>query len=141
MNYSFKDSQSFYYKTYIYNNIYIAMPMYNLIEYSDSYSDTPETLWKFKRDEVPNNNADLTADNSQSFRYKASLVGKTANAVNNTNSSVKMTKIVVSLKYLINFWRSLEMSLINCKIHLKLNLIEDCILSFYQVLKTLQNLK
>ena len=103
--------------------------MYNLIEYSDSYSDTPETLWKFKRDEVPNNNADLTADNSQSFRYKASLVGKTANAVNNTNSSVKKTKIVVSLKYLINFWRSLEMSLINCKIHLKLNLIEDCILS------------
>ena len=141
MNYSFKDSQFFYYKTYIYNNIYIAMPMYNLIEYSDSYSDTPETLWKFKRDEVPNNNADLTADNSQSFRYKASLVGKTANAVNNTNSSVKTTKIVVSLKYLINFWRSLEMSLINCKIHLKLNLIEDCILSFYQVLKTLQNLK
>ena len=105
------------------------MPVYNLIEYSDSYSDTPETLWKFKRDEVPNNNADLTADNSQSFRYKASLVGKTANAVNNTNSSVKKTKIVVSLKYLINFWRSLEMSLINCKIHLKLNLIEDCILS------------
>ena len=103
--------------------------MYNLIEYSDSYSDTPETLWKFKRDEVPNNNADLTADNSQSFRYKASLVGKTANAVNNTNSSVKKTKIVVSLKYLINFWRSLEMSLINCKIHLKLNLIKDCILS------------
>ena len=103
--------------------------MYNLIEYSDSYSDTPETLWKFKRDEVPNNNADLTADNSQSFRYKASLVGKTANAVNNTNSSVKKTKIVVSLKCLINFWRSLEMSLINCKIHLKLNLIEDCILS------------
>ena len=101
--------------------------MYNLIEYSDSYSDTPETLWKFKRDEVPNNNADLTADNSQSFRYKASLVGKTANAVNNTNSSVKKTKIVVSLKYLINFWRSLEMSLINCKIHLKLNLIKDCI--------------
>ena len=103
--------------------------MYNLIEYSDSYSDTPETLWKFKRDEVPNNNADLTADNSQLFRYKVSLVGKTANAVNNTNSSVKKTKIVVSLKYLINFWRSLEMSLINCKIHLKLNLIEDCILS------------
>ena len=117
------------------------MHMYNLIEYSDSYSDRPETLWKFKRDEVPNNNADLTADNSQSFRYKASLVGKTANAVNNTNSSVKTTKIVVSLKYLINFWRSLEMLLINCKIHLKLNLIEDCILSFYQVLETLQNLK
>ena len=44
------------------------------------------------------------------------------------NSFVKDTKIVVSLKYLSNFWRSLEMSLINCKIHLDLNWIEDCIL-------------
>ena len=40
------------------------MPMYNLIEYSDNYSDTSESLWQFKRDEVLNNNADLTADNS-----------------------------------------------------------------------------
>ena len=51
-------------------------------------------LWQFKRDEVPNDNADLTADNSQSFKYKAALVGITADAVNNTNSSVKSTKLV-----------------------------------------------
>ena len=63
------------------------------------------------------------------WRYKATLVGKTADAVNNTNSSVKNTKIVVPLKYLSNFWRSLEMPLINCKIYLELNWIEDCILS------------
>ena len=105
------------------------MPMYNLIEYSDNYSDTSGRLWQFKRDEVSNNNADLTIDNSQSFKYKAALVGKTANAVNNTNSSVKNTKIVVPLKHLSNFWRSLEMPLINCKIHLELNWIEDCLLS------------
>ena len=54
---------------------------------------------------------------------------KTANAVNNTSSSVKNIKIVVPLKYLSNFWRSLEMPLISCKIHLELNWIEDCILS------------
>ena len=65
------------------NYIYIAMPMYNLIEYSDNYSDTSGNLWQFKRDEVPNNNADLIIDNSQSVKYKAALAGKTANAVNN----------------------------------------------------------
>ena len=46
------------------NHIYIAMPMYNLIEYNDNYSDTSGRLWQLKRDEVPNNNADLTIDNS-----------------------------------------------------------------------------
>ena len=47
--------------------------MCNLIGYSDKYSDTSGSLRKFKRDEVPNNNADLTADNCQSFKYKAAL--------------------------------------------------------------------
>ena len=42
------------------NHIYIAMPMYNLIEYSDNYSDTSGSLWQFKRDEIPAGNADLT---------------------------------------------------------------------------------
>ena len=103
------------------NHIYIAMPMYNLIKYSDNYSDTSGSLWQFKRDEVPANNADLTIDNSQSFKYKAALLGKTTNAVANTNNSVKNAKIVVPLKYLSNFWRSLEMPLINGKVHPELN--------------------
>ena len=77
------------------NHIYIAMPMYNLIEYSDNYLDTSGSLWQFKRDGIHANNADLTIDNSQSFKYKATLLGKTANAANNANSSVKDTKIVV----------------------------------------------
>ena len=114
------------------NHIYNAMPMYNLIEYSDNYSDTSGSLWQFKRDEVPANNADLTIDNSQSFKYKAALLEKTANAVNNTNSSVKDAKIVVPLKYLSNFWRSLEIPLFNCKVHLELTWIEDL---FYQAWK------
>ena len=91
-----------------------------MIEYSNNYSDTSGSLWQFKRDEVPPNDADLSIDNSQSFKYKAALAGKTANAVTDTNSSVKNIKIVVPLKYLSNFWRSLEMPLINCKIHLVL---------------------
>ena len=77
------------------NYIYIAMPMYNMIECSDSYSDTSGSLWQFIRDEVPNNNADLTIDNCQSFKYKAALVEKTADAVNNKNTFVKNAKIIV----------------------------------------------
>ena len=103
------------------NHVYIAMPMYNLIEYSDNYSDTSVSSWQFKRDEVPAGNDNLTIDNSQSFKYKAALLGKTANAVNNTDSSVKDAKIVVPLKYLSNFWRSLEMPLIKFKVFLELN--------------------
>ena len=93
------------------DHIYIAMPMYNLVEYSDSYSGTSGSLWLFKRDDVPVNNADLSIDNSKCFKYKAALVGKTSNH-NNGKSFVEDTKIVVPLNYLSNFWRSLEMPLI-----------------------------
>ena len=103
--------------------------MYRLTECNDNCSGTSGSLWQFKRDEVPTGNANVTADNSQLFKYKAALVEKTADAVKNTNSSVKNTKIFVPLKYLINFWRSLKMSLVNCKFYLELNWIEDCILS------------
>ena len=50
------------------------MLMYNLIEYSDNYSDTSGSLCQFKTDEQPidNNRAsiNLTAENSSSFKYK-----------------------------------------------------------------------
>ena len=100
-----------------------------MIEYGDNYSDTPGSLWQFKRDTVSANNNYLNIDNSKSSRYKAALEGKTTNAINNTNSFTKDAKIVVPLKYLSNFWRSLEMPLINCKVHLELNRVEGFILS------------
>ena len=51
--------------------INITMPMYNLIEYSDSYSNTSGSLWNFKMDEIIDN-ADMTNDNnSPSFKFKA----------------------------------------------------------------------
>ena len=56
--------------------IYISVLMYNLTEYSDNYSDTSGSLWQFKRVEVPADNVDLAINNSQSFIYKAALVGK-----------------------------------------------------------------
>ena len=56
------------------NFINIKMPMYNLIEYSDNYSNTSGSLWYFKRDEIVDN-ADVTNDdNAPSFKYKVSLV-------------------------------------------------------------------
>ena len=108
-------------------NLDIVMPMYNLIEYSDSYQDSSATLYQYKRDEPPEANAidDLTVDNSNSFKYTVSLLGNPAVADNIAKRSVK---VVVPLKYLSNFFRSLEMPLINCK--LKLNLIwkKECVL-------------
>ena len=99
------------------------MPMYNLIEYSDNYSDTSGSLWQFKRDEIEGD-VDLTVDgnhipnNSSSFKYKSSLI---------TNGDG--VKIAVPLKYLSNFWRSLEIPLINCKVQLLLSWNQYCVLS------------
>ena len=86
------------------------MPMYNLIKYNDSYSDTSGSLWQFKRNGIEGD-VDLTVDsnhiptNSSSFKYKSSLI-------TNRNGA----KIAVPLKYLSNLLRLLEMPLINCKV-------------------------
>ena len=99
------------------------MPMYNLIEYSDNYSDTSGSLWQFKRDEIEGD-VDLTVDaqhipnNSSSFKYKSSFI-----------TDRNGVKIAVPFKYLSNFWRSLEMRLINCKVELSLTWNKNCILS------------
>ena len=106
------------------------MPMYNLIEYSDNYQDSSATLYKYKRDEPPNNNVNLTADNSTSFKCKVNLLGNIAAAdPDNARVGRLNVKIVVLLKYLSNFFRSLEMPLINCKIKLNLTWKKECVLS------------
>ena len=101
-------------------HINIAMPMYNLIEYSDNYSDTSGSLWQFKGDEIKENE-DLTVDanthipnNLSSYEYKSCLI-------TNRNG----VKIAVPLKYLSNFWRLLEMPLINCRAELSLSWNEN----------------
>ena len=105
--------------------------MCNLIEYSDNYSDSSGSLWQFKRDESPmNNEGDLlnvALDNSTSFKYKASLSRK-ANDADGNDRSLKNIKLVAPLKYLSNFFRSREMPLINCKIHLELNWNNNCVM-------------
>ena len=98
------------------------MAMYNLIEYSDKYSDTLGSLWQFKKDEIEED-VGLTVDdnhilnNSSSFKYKSSLI-------TNRNDM----KIAVPINYLSNFWRSLEMPLITCKVELSLTWGSSCVL-------------
>ena len=112
----------------------VAMPMYNLLEYSKYYSKTTGSFWNYYRDELSgdrnnNNNPNKNVINSKSFKYKASITGSTynvneritngaGNQVNNpahdaNKSGKKEVEIAVPLKYLSNFWRTLDMPLIN----------------------------
>ena len=113
------------------DDLNIVMSMYNLIEYSDNYSDTSEHLWQFKRDESPVTNAgspdNASVDNSSSFKYKSSFIGDSVTVTGNRISN--NVKIAVPLKYLSTFWRTLEMSLINCKIYLESNWSKNCVMS------------
>ena len=113
-------------------NLDITMPMYTLIEYSDNYQGSSATLYQYKRDEPPEDDAvaDLTADNSDSFKYKIKLLGNVTEVAGNAAGLRRLNvKVVVPLKYLSNFFRSLEMPLINCKIKLNLTWKKECVLS------------
>ena len=100
-------------------NLDIVMPMYNLIEYSDNYQDSSAILDQYKRDVPPEGDPipNLAVDNSSSFKYKVELLG---DPVVPNDIARRNVKVLVPLKYLSNFFRSLEMPLINCKIKLNL---------------------
>ena len=101
------------------HDIDIVMPMYNLIEYSDNYSKTSGSLWQYYKDD-PNDNL----ANSESFKFKVKTIGNTPN-----DGNTKESEIMVPLKYLSNFWRTLEMPLINCEVELILTWCKDCVIS------------
>ena len=100
-------------------DIDIVMPMYNLIEYSDNYAKTTGSLWQYFRDEPNNNLAD-----SESFKSTIKITGKTPG-----NDNEKDVEIMVPLKYLSNFWSTLEMPLINCEIILILTWSSNCVIT------------
>ena len=100
-------------------NIDIVMPMYNLIEYSDNYTKTSGSLWQYYRDEPNDNLAD-----SESFKFKVKITGKTPAADNE-----KDVEIMVPLKYLSNFWRTIELPLINCEVNLILTWSSTCVIT------------
>ena len=93
--------------------------MYNLIEYSDNYAKTSGRLWQYYRDE-PNHNL----GDSELFKSKTKITGKTPAAGNEKN-----VEIMVPLKYLSNFWRTLEMFLINCEVNLILTWSSTCFIT------------
>ena len=90
--------------------------MYNLIEYSDNYSKTSGRWWQYYIDD-PNDNI----TQSVSLISKIKLTGKTPD-----DGNTKAIEIIVPLKYLSNFWRTLEMPLINCEVNLILTWSRDC---------------
>ena len=97
----------------------IVMPMYNLIDYSDNYAKTSGSLWQYYRDEPNDNLAD-----SESFKSKLKITGKTPN-----DGNEKGVEIMVPIKYLSNFWRTLEMPLINCEVNLLLTWSSTCVIT------------
>ena len=104
----------------------IVIPMYNLVEYSDDYSKTSGSLWQCCKD-IPavnnNNNAivDFTNNNqTDSFNFKVKMTGQT--------EGTKNVEIMVPLKYLSNFWRTLVIPLINCEVNLILTWPANCVI-------------
>ena len=109
----------------------IVMPMYNLIEYSDNYSKTSGSLWQYCK-EIPAVNAgDIVdfngANATDSFNFKTKITGQT-----NDDGRIDV-EIMVPLKYLSNFWRTLEMYLINCEVELILYWSANCVIIYTDV--------
>ena len=89
------------------------------MEYSSDYSETTGRLWFYSKDQATNFNADIANQNNfKSFEYKGKLLENTESDGN--NETLKNVIIIVPLKYLSDFCRSHEMTLINCKVELKL---------------------
>ena len=107
-------------------------------------------MWNYYRDELSddennNNNPNKNVTNSESFKYKTSITGSTynvdakvtnveGNEINNpaydaNKSGSKKVEIVVPLKYLSNFRRTLDMRLINCEIELVLTWFKNCVIT------------
>ena len=108
-------------------DIDIVMPMYKLIEYSDNYAKTKGSLWQYCKDiPVRNNNNEIIVFDvknvTDSFNFKVKITGRPG------DDGTKNVEIMVPLKYLSNFWRTLEMPLINCEVNLVLTWSSTCVL-------------
>ena len=105
------------------------MPMHNLLGYSKNYKKTTGSLWNYYRDEpsstIGDNNITHSILNSKSFDYKACFK---ENGVTHDNSTKNDVKVIVPLKHLSNFWRHLDIPLINCEVELILTWFKNCVL-------------
>ena len=100
----------------------IVLLMYNLMKYSDNYSKTSRSLWQYCKETPAIDNNDFNGTNvTNSFNFKTKITGQT------NNNGIINVEIMVPLKYLSNFLRTLEMLLLNCKVEL--------ILTYFDLLK------
>ena len=102
------------------------MSMYNLIGYIKNYPKTTGRLWNYFYRDEPNSgavgDANYSIRGSKSSDYQTSITGRLED--NNTE-----IVIVVSLKHLSNFWRTLDIPLINCITNLMLTWPENCVVT------------
>ena len=108
-------------------HIDVIMPIYNLLEYSNNYSKASGGLWQYYRDEASTDAGTTTNfhanDNSVSFKPNQGITSVI------DDYGTKNVKIMVPLKYLSNFWRTVKISLINCEINFILTCSKKCVLS------------
>ena len=110
----------------------IAMPMYNLLEYSQNYFMTSGSLWNYHRDKI--DDVDDNASDGKSFEYKTKIVGNTPGRPGNKGNANQppvptlIVEVTIPLKYFSNFWKSLDSPLINYEIELDLPWTKDCVL-------------
>ena len=109
----------------------IVMPMYNLLEYSKNYEKNSGSLFNYYRDEpsetrigAANNAINISIRNSKSFDYKTKIIG----SLDAGEDEKEDITIAIPLKYLGNFWRSLDIPLINCEITLISSWYKECVL-------------
>ena len=118
------------------DNLDLTMNLYNMLEYSDNYADTTGSLYQYKRPEPRDNNGNVVniATTLSSFQYQSGLVQKQLTTPNSENVPAntdpnfayahriwKNIKVAVPLKYISNFFRNLELPLINTKLYMELN--------------------
>ena len=117
------------------------MPKYNLLEYSKNYTKATGSFWNYYRDQPSN----PLSTKSESFKYKTSITGNTynvdekitdddGNEIDNPKYDANKvgkneTEVVIPLKHLSNFWRSLNIPLINCEVEIILTWSKNCVLA------------
>ena len=116
------------------------MSMYNLLEYSKNFQKTIGSLYNYYRDELSNDADDNNFDNikvvnSNTFKYKNKITGNTYNVdagaqgYDVNKNGTQEVELVISLKYLGNFWRALNNPLISCEVSLELKWDKNCVIT------------
>ena len=111
----------------------IVMPMYNLIEYSDDFFKTSGSLWQYCKDiQAVNDDGNIVdfngANATDSFNFKIKMTDQT-----DDDGEIANIEITIPLKYLSNFWITLEMPLFNYEVNLILTLSENCVIVYTNI--------